>query len=69
MTTSATRLRIDDAGRVVSAGVYLGRVVRLRNRRWVYGRPGRAPSTHQHLTAEIAAQALLDEVIAEGVGQ
>jgi len=59
------RLVVDDEGRVVSAGEYVGRVVQLKNRRWVHGRPGRAASTSTYLDADEAARALLDEVVAE----
>lgn len=57
---------VDDKGRVISDGKYVGRVVQLRNRRWVYGRPGEPASTLQYRDDVEAARALIDAIIAEG---
>lgn len=59
------RLVVDEGGRVISAGEYVGRVVQLKNRRWVHGRPGLPVSTSTYRTDEEAARALVDAVVAD----
>lgn len=63
MTTRRLGPVIDDEGRVISGGEYVGRLVQLKNRRWVYGRPGKAPSAWSYATDEEAARALVDSIV------
>jgi hypothetical protein len=58
-------LVIDEKDRVISAGVFVGRLVRLTSRKWVHVRPGKAPSVSSYQDRESAARALVDSILAE----
>jgi hypothetical protein len=60
-------LVIDEKDRVISAGVFVGRLVRLKSRKWVHVRPGKAPSASSYQDRDTAARALVDEVAEESV--
>lgn len=59
------RVVIDDKHRVISAGEFVGRVVEIGPRRWVHTRPGKPSSKSTYRTADEAARALVDVVVAE----
>jgi hypothetical protein len=65
MKPNPRALVVDEQGRMISAGQYVGRVVQLKNRRWVHGRPGKPASASQYRDADTAARALVDAVVAE----
>lgn len=58
------RIVIDELNRVISAGEFVGRVVEIGKRRWVHTRPGVKASTSTYRTAEDAARALVDAILA-----